>query len=443
LASVISMPRLSDTMSDGVLVKWHKKEGDKVEPGQVLGDVETDKAVQECEAFESGTILKILAAEGARIPVGEPIAILGEAGEDVSAILAKLASGESASHASHAAPAPAAAPAAAPAPAPAPKPAPAPVAAAPAPVVVPVAAPVSAPLSSGRILASPVARKIAREADLDLAQVQGSGPSGRIVRKDVEAALAAPKPAPVVVAVPAAAPAPLHIPSAWASNGESKPASSMRRTIARRLVESKTTIPHFYLTMEVDMDEAVKFRALVHDPDAGQPITYNDLIVKAAAIALKRIPEAHAAWEGETIRYFERVDISVAVSTDEGLITPVVRGADQKSIGTIAAEIRKLAERARERKLKPEEFTGGTFSISNLGMFGVEEFSAIINPPESCILSVGALEKKPVVKGDAIVIGHRMRMTLACDHRVVDGVLGARLLREIKAVLERPIKLAL
>ena len=274
MASVISMPRLSDTMSDGVLVKWHKKEGDKVEPGQVLGDVETDKAVQECEAFESGTILKILAPEGTRVPVGEPIAILGEAGEEIGAILATLSSLGGAASAppasGHGTPPGAGtqpgAPAAAALPAGAARSSAsaASAAAPPAPAALPAAPP---PAPGARVLASPVARKIAREADLDLARVHGSGPSGRIVRKDVEAALLAPKPAPVVAAAPALAPAAAHTPSAWAANGESKPASSMRRTIARRLVESTTTVPHFYLTLEVDMDEAVKFRTLVHDPE--------------------------------------------------------------------------------------------------------------------------------------------------------------------------------
>jgi pyruvate dehydrogenase E2 component (dihydrolipoamide acetyltransferase) len=424
MASIISMPRLSDTMADGVLVKWHKKEGETVEPGQVLADVETDKAVQECEAFEKGTLLKLLAAEGDRIPVGAPIAVLGKAGEDISGLA--IPSGAASPHkepSKKEEPKPAAAPVPAPV-----KPA------APAPATPAAPAPVA---RTGRVLASPVARKIALESDLDIASVQGSGPNGRIIRRDVEAALAAPKPAATV------APAAFVMPAAWAENGESRPASSMRRTIARRLLESTQQTPTFYLTVEIDMDEAVAFRKLVHDPENGSPISFNDMVIKAMATALTRVPEAHAAWEGDSIHYFEYADISVAVATEEGLITPVVRKADQKSLGTIAREVRELVEKAKNRKLKPEEFTGGTFSVSNLGMFGIEEFTAIINPPEAAILAVGAIEKKPVVKGDAVVIGHRMRVTLTCDHRVIDGALGAKLLQQFKSLLEKPYRLAL
>ena len=449
MASVLAMPRLSDTMTEGVLVKWHKKEGDKVEPGQILAEIETDKAIQEFESFEGGIILKLLIADGDKTPVGAPIAVIGEAGEDISAELAKLSSPATKpdAHApAKAAPAPTVE-----------KAAPAAVTPTASSAAGPTAAPAPAPAprEDGRVLASPVARKIAREADIDLAQVEGSGPNGRIIRKDVEAALEAKAAQPAVSAAPVSSPSTLgegvsaadgrgfKRPAAWENNGESKPVSQMRKTIARRLLESKTTVPHFYLTVEVDMDEAIKFRTLVHEPDAGNSISYNDLVIKACAVALKRFPEAHAAWEGDSIRHFERADISVAVSTEEGLITPVIRSADQKSLGTIAKEMRALAERARNKKLKPEEFTGGTFSISNLGMFGVEEFSAIINPPEGCILAVGSIEKKPVVKNDTIVVGSRMRITLSCDHRVVDGVLGAKLLQEIKATLEKPMRLAL
>jgi pyruvate dehydrogenase E2 component (dihydrolipoamide acetyltransferase) len=430
MASVLTMPRLSDTMETGVLVKWHKKQGDKVEPGQVLAEIETDKAIQEFESFEKGVLLKLLVGDGDKVAVGAPIAVIGEAGEDVSAELAKLGAPASTEKK---APAPAKAAPAAPS-----------VAAPAAPVTsAPAAAGPQAVTPDGRVLASPVARKIAREADINLATVAGSGPNGRIIRKDVEAALEAKANQPVVAAPVHAEPAAFKRPSAWETNGESHPASQMRKTIARRLLEAKTTIPHFYLTVEIDMDEAVKFRALVHEPDAGNPVSYNDLVIKACAVALSRFPEAHAAWEGDSIRRFAHADISVAVSTEEGLITPVIRHADQKSLGAIAKEMRVLAEKARNKKLKPEEFTGGTFSISNLGMFGIEEFCAIINPPEACILAVGSIEKKPVVKNDALTIGHRMRVTLSCDHRVVDGVLGAKLLQEIKATLEKPMRLAL
>jgi pyruvate dehydrogenase E2 component (dihydrolipoamide acetyltransferase) len=451
MASVLAMPRLSDTMTEGVLVKWHKKEGDKIEPGQILAEIETDKAIQEFESFEGGVILKLLIADGDKTPVGAPIAVIGEAGEDISADLIKLgapakaASAPIAEKAAPAAVAPAASSAAGP------------MSAASAVLAAPGGRPTAATPTreDGRVLASPVARKIAREADIDLAQVEGSGPNGRIIRKDVEAAREAKatqptsSPSTAVESSAVASGGAFKRPAAWEQNGESKPVSQMRKTIARRLLESKTTVPHFYLTVEVDMDEAIKFRTLVHEPDAGNSISYNDLVIKACAVALKRCPEAHAAWEGgspagsDSIRHFERADISVAVSTEEGLITPVIRSADQKSLGTIAKEMRVLAERARNKKLKPEEFTGGTFSISNLGMFGVEEFSAIINPPEGCILAVGSIEKKPVVKNDALTIGSRMRITLSCDHRVVDGVLGAKLLQEIKATLEKPMRLAL
>jgi pyruvate dehydrogenase E2 component (dihydrolipoamide acetyltransferase) len=472
MAQLMEMPKLSDTMTEGVVRKWQKKEGDKVAPGDLVAEVETDKATMDFESFDEGVLLKLLVADGSTVPVGAPIAILGKAGEDISAMLAeaekKQKGSASGKAAAKPAPAPAAEkpPAAKPAAAPAPAAKPAPAAAKPAapaarPAPAPAATPVNGAAAGGKILASPLARRLATDLGVDLRTVAGTGPGGRIVERDVKAAAergpgAAPAAAEANEAAVPRADASLPHPLAPERRAETRPAvtapagedqlqplSLMRKTIARRLVESKTQIPHFYLTAEVDMEAAMTFREQVKEVH-GAKLSVNDLIIKAAALALRRVPEANAGWSpnGDGIIRFGRVDVGMAVAIEDGLVTPVIRSADVKTLGQIAAEAQDLAKRARDRKLKPEDMTGGTFSISNLGMMGVKEFAAIINPPEAAILAVGTVRKEPVVKNNQIVIGQRMAMTLSCDHRVIDGALGARLLQAIVAILERPITLA-
>ena len=464
MAQILNMPRLSDTMSEGRLIKWHKKEGDKIAPGDVLAEVETDKANMDFESFDDGVLLKILIGDGQTAPVGGPVAIIGKAGEDVSELLAKVKSGETA-------PAPKAAEKKAPAsPAPSEKQAPA------APVETkPPAKPQPQPEQKapppqtqtqtrtqtgtqtrtseqpapsgnghgGRILASPLARRIADERGIDLRQVQGSGPSGRITKEDVEKfepgaapeprAPAAPRPTPM------AEPRPISVAT---PPGEPQPLSMMRKTIARRMTEAKQQTPHFYLTAEADMDAAVAFRGQVNEA-LGVKISFNDLVVKACALALRRLPQVNASWADGGIILHDRVHVGVAVAIDDGLITPVVQDADMKSLGAIAREVQELAALARDRKLRPEHYTGGTFTVSNLGMFGVEEFAAIINPPEAAILAVGAVRKVPVVKGDSVGIGNRMKITISGDHRVIDGATGAKFLQEVLRILEHPMTLAM
>jgi pyruvate dehydrogenase E2 component (dihydrolipoamide acetyltransferase) len=423
MATLIVMPRLSPTMEEGVLAKWTKKEGDKIAPGDVIAEVETDKANMDFPLEDEGVLLKLLVKEGDTVRLGAPVAILGEAGEDVSEALASAGA---------AAPPAAAAPKAE-AKAPAPKP----EAKAPAPKleVVPTVAARSGNGHGGRVLASPFARKVARERGIDLHEVRGSGPGGRIVAKDVQGAAVEAR------AVPAPVPAPVPL-----AEDRMVPASQMRKTIARRLVEAKQQIPHIYLTAEATVDKLFAMREQMNEV-AETKISVNDLVVKALALALRRIPEANVSWTADGILQHGRVDLGIAVSLPEGLITPVVRNADQKSIGALSREIKELAERARAKKLKPEEFSGGTATVSNLGMYGVKQFEAIINPPESVILAVGTTEKRPIVVErdgrDEVVVARRMALTVSCDHRTVDGVLGARLLAEVVKLLEQPMGLVL
>jgi pyruvate dehydrogenase E2 component (dihydrolipoamide acetyltransferase) len=489
MAQIVDMPQLSDTMREGVLRKWRKNEGEKIVPGELFAEVETDKATMDWEAYDEGTLLKKLIPDGATVPVGAPIAILGNPGEDITALIAEAAARTAAkkggaagaakpeakaeAKSDTAAVAPSApadnaqASAAAPAPA-----APAKAASAPAAKSAPAAGAAArpaparpTPANGAKILASPLARRLATDLGIDLRAVSGSGPGGRIVERDVKAAATAPvaaAPAPVEARAPeaspqprqaAAAPGPLPLqlvpdrrtearPAAPTPSADvEKPLSLMRKTIARRLLESKTTIPHFYLTAEADMDAAMEFREQVIQVHATK-LSVNDLVLKAVALAMRKVPEANASFGEDAIVLHARVDIGMAVAIDDGLVTPVIRDADKKTLGQIANDARELAARARDRKLRPEEMTGATASVSNLGMFGIEHFSAIINPPEAVILAVGAVRKLPVVKGDKIVIGQRMALTLSCDHRVVDGATGAKLMQAIVAILERPITLA-
>ena len=486
MAQILDMPQLSDTMKIGVLQKWRKNEGDLVSPGEVMAEIETDKAVMDFEAFDKGVLLKRLIADGASVPVGTPIAIIGKAGEDIAALIeeAKARAG-GAKPAAAAKPEPAK-PAVATAPA---KAEPAkPAAAKPAAQTAPAASPANgqaAPAQAarpaqparpaaaasatpaGKVLASPLARRLATDLGIDLRAVQGTGPGGRIVERDVKGAAegSAPPAAPAVdwhaaeeapataTAPRASAATPLPAQLVPDRRAEARPAaaplaedlikplSMMRRTIAARLLESKTTIPHFYLTVDIDMDAAMEFReqvAQVH----GAKLSVNDLVLKACALAMRKVPEANSSFTEEAIIQHARVDIGMAVAIEDGLVTPVIRDADKKTIGAIATEAREMAGRARERKLKPDEMTGATFSVSNLGMLGIRDFAAIINPPEGAILAVGTVRKEPVVRGDKIVVGQRMSVTLSCDHRVIDGALGAKVLQAIVAILEKPISLA-
>ncbi len=428
------MPKMSDTMEEGVLVAWLKEEGEEIAAGDVIAQVETDKATMDLEAYDDGVLLKRVIGEGDAVPIGALIAVLGKAGEDISGVLARYEQGgDGAAKASappvqqEPAPAPAAAPASLGDGAPA-RSAPQPAARAAAP-----------PEGDGRLKVSPLARKLAGDHGLDLAAIRGSGPEGRIIKRDVEAALAQQE------AAPARRPEPVL---AEAAPYEAVRLSQMRKTIARRLAQSKFTAPHFYLTADIDMEQAVDFRQRLNvlaEQQERPKISFNDLITKACALALRRHPFVNASYleeEGE-IRQHRAVHVGVAVAIDEGLVTPVIRHADQKGLGQIAEETRALAERARERKLQPDEMAGSTFTTSNLGMFGIDEFTAIINPPNACILAIGAIRDVPVVRDGQVVPGKRMKVTLSCDHRLVDGATGAQFLGTVRQYLEEPLHLLL
>jgi pyruvate dehydrogenase E2 component (dihydrolipoamide acetyltransferase) len=420
------MPKLSDTMTEGTVAKWRKQKGDKVAAGDVIAEVETDKATMEMESFDDGILTEIYVIEGGKVAVGQNVAML-------------LAPGESA-------PAGGGAPAA---PAPAPKA----EAAAPAPASAPAAAPqksepTPAPASENggtRVKASPLARKVATEKSIDLSRLTGTGPGGRIVQRDVLGAqTGAPARSAAPTASPAApAPAPLTVPPTPPGEGDQRiPLTGMRRAIAERLLASKTQIPHFYLNIEVDAADLMRIRAEINaDAEkAGQAkLTVNDFILKAAILAAARVPKVNASFAGDSIIQYANVNMSVAVAVEDGLVTPVIRAAQKKSLREISEAVKDLATRARTKKLKPEEYQGGTLTVSNLGSYGIETFSAIINPPQSLILSVGAVVKKPVVdaKGQ-IVVGQRMNIGLSADHRVVDGAIGAEYLAELRKLIENP-----
>jgi pyruvate dehydrogenase E2 component (dihydrolipoamide acetyltransferase) len=450
----VILAKLSPTMEEGTIVKWNKNEGDAVKSGDVLAEIETDKANMEMEALGGGILRKILVPAGGKAPVGALIGVIAGKDEDISKLLATAAAPAPAA-AAPAAPAPAVAapappaesqPAAAPAPAATPEqpqaqPAPQPAAgaAAPAPAApAPAAAAPAAQGDGGRVKASPLARSMAAQQNIPLGSVPGSGPGGRIIKRDIEAwSQAGPAPA----AAAAGAPAPAAVPAAPViTPGQEIALSGMRKTIARRLSESKVQSPHFYVTVEIDMEGAAALREQVQKAEETK-VSYNDIIVKACAKALRRFPAVNASWRGESIAVHGEVNIGVAVAINDGLIVPVVRNADRKSLLEVSREVKELAGRARERRLKPEEFSGGTFSISNLGMYDVTAFTAIINPPESAILAVGAVREVPVVKGGAVVPGLRMQVTLSSDHRVIDGALAAQFLAELRRLLESPVSI--
>jgi pyruvate dehydrogenase E2 component (dihydrolipoamide acetyltransferase) len=430
----ILMPALSPTMTEGNLAKWLKKEGDEVHSGDVLAEIETDKATMEFEAVDDGRVGKILVPEGAQgIKVNQPIALLLGEGEDASA-LDKFSGSP------------------------------------PKPAAIREKPTTDEPISAtrppaganrggnGRIFASPLARRMAQLAGLDLNMITGSGPRGRIVKADIEAALSAGRGAPAAMpGRPAVAPqappaAPIPAPAlskervlALAGNPPytERPLTAMRRVIARRLTESKQTIPHFYLTVDCEIDELLKFRTELNAKSDAYRISVNDFVIRATALALRQVPAANASWSDEAILLWDSVDIAVAVALDDGLITPIVKNADRKGLATIANETKDLAARAREGTLKLEEFQGGTFSISNLGMFGVRDFAAVINPPHGGILAVGAGEQRPVVKDGALSIATVMSCTLSCDHRAVDGAVGAQFLAAFKKLVEDPLTMLL
>jgi pyruvate dehydrogenase E2 component (dihydrolipoamide acetyltransferase) len=421
------MEALSPTMEEGQLVQWLKSEGDQISNGDVLAEIETDKATMELVARGNGVLRKIFVEAGGVAPVGSVIAVIAGSDEDISGI-----EGHSGGTATAVAEPPAepakkekeAKPVAASAP---PEPAPKPAAAAGA------AAPSTAG-NGGRVKASPLARRLAEEMGVDISRVEGSGPGGRVVKRDIEAAKAAGVPAPSV--------------AAWVPDGteyEDVPTSQMRKTIAKRLVQSLGPVPTFYLTVDVDMTRVLEARESINamlEKD-GLKVSINDIVLKAVAGALRRHPECNAQWNESHVRRFNAVHLGVAVAVDDGLITPVVRDAHAKGIARIGAEVRELAGRAREKKLKPEEYTGATFSVSNLGMFGIHEFTAIINPPEAGILAVGGIEETPVVVDGQVTVQPRMRVTMSCDHRVIDGATGAQFLQTLRAMLEEPTAILL
>lgn len=438
MATQVVMPKLSPTMEEGQIARWLKQEGDKVSMGEPLAEIDTDKATMEMQALSNGILRKILIKEGESAPLGQPIAVIGEADEDISALISQ-AGGAQAQTAPQPPPEKKDEAAATPQPAPA------------------EAAKVSQPSGNGaqgataqaqsgdRLIVSPLAARMAAEAGINLRSLTGSGPGGRIIKRDIEAAMsagqqqAAQAPQRHLRAVQPGAQAPEPAQVEGASPYRDEPASVMRQTIARRLVTSIGPVPHFFLTAEIEMDRVAEMRRNINELDPELKISINDIIIKVTAVALIQHPQINASFQDRIVRYYERADIGVAVAIEDGLITPVVRAADQKSLSQIASEVRELADRARSRKLMPEEYTGATFSISNLGMLGIDEFTAVINPPEAAILAVGAVTPKPVVRDGQVVVRQMMRVTMSCDHRAIDGATGARFLQTFKRLLENPL----
>jgi pyruvate dehydrogenase E2 component (dihydrolipoamide acetyltransferase) len=431
-ASVIRMPKMSDTMQEGVIAAWHKKVGDKVSSGDLLAEVETDKATMELESYEDGVLLHIGIEEGNSVPVDGVIAVIGEKGADYQALLQAEEAGSDGQEAKAEADAPA-------------------TSQAPAEAVAPsgqgaqqTGEAAASSDDDSRIKASPLARKMAQEKGFNLNQIKGTGPEGRIVKKDVEEF----KPSAAPAAQPQAAPGQkadkqpsIQLPQVVGEERyEDKKISQMRKTIAKRLAESKFTAPHFYLTMEIDMDKAISARESLNQISPVK-ISYNDMVIKAAALALRRHPDVNVSWQGDTMRYNQHVNIGVAVAVPEGLLVPVVRFADTKTLSHISAEVKDLGGKAKNKQLQPKDWEGSTFTISNLGMFGIDEFTAIINPPDACIMAVGGIKQTPVVKGGQIVPGNIMKVTLSCDHRAVDGAVGAAFLQTFKGLLEDPIRM--
>ena len=420
MEEVVLMPRLSDTMTEGVIAGWQKNVGDTVKKGEVLADIETDKATMELESYKDGILLYQGAKAGEKILVNDLLCVIGAAGTNVDAIVAAVKSGAGATAPAAIAPATSLAPTTAPAPA-----------------AAPAAPAVQAVVNEGRIFASPLARKMAEERGIDLKYVKGTGDNGRITKFDIDGYV--PAAASATQAVSAAAPAVQAVASGVVSF-EDQPVSQMRKTIARRLSESLFTAPHFYITMTIDMDAAVAARAKINEV-APVKISFNDMVVKATALSLKQHPKINSSWLGDSIRTNHHVNIGIAVAVDEGLLVPVVRFADTKTLSEIGVAVKGFAQKAKDKKLQPADWEGSTFTISNLGMFGVDEFTAIINPPDACILAVGGIAQVPVVKNGQVVPGNVMKVTLSCDHRVVDGAAGAAFLQTLKSLLEEPLRM--
>lgn len=419
MAEVILMPKLSDTMTEGVVAEWHKKVGDTVSSGELLAEIETDKATMEFESFYDGVLLHIGIEKGATAPVNDVLAIIGEKGEDIQGLLADAKKSNAVAEEApkqeevlkeekEVAPVQAATPA------PAPKPAPQPVA---------------QTATDARIFASPLAKKLAEEKGIDVGLVRGTGENGRIVKRDVENYVPYERPAGgnSFTAAPAGT-----------ESYRDENVSQMRKVIAKRLAESKFTAPHFYLTLEIDMDNAIASRKAMNAQE-GVKVSFNDMVVKAVAMSLRKHPTVNSAWMGDFIRRNDHVHIGVAVAVEDGLLVPVVRFADTKGLAQIGAEVKEFAQKAKDKKLQPQDWEGNTFTISNLGMYGIEEFTAIINPPDSCILAVGGIKQVPVVKNGQVVPGNIMKVTLSCDHRVVDGASGSEFLNTFKSYLENPV----
>jgi pyruvate dehydrogenase E2 component (dihydrolipoamide acetyltransferase) len=439
MATQVVMPKLSPTMEEGQLSRWLKKEGDSVSMGEPIAEIDTDKATMEMQALGSGVLRKILIGEGETAPLGQLIAVIGEPDEDISAILAEAGSSKAAIAASSkesdtaeeqsdgdAKPVSAAAQGA-------------------VSQSGNGASEASQDKDGGRLVVSPLAARMAAEAGINLRTLRGSGPGGRIVKRDIEEAMKTPHPATTPTkshTVQTRNRQPLQEaevvgPSAY----RDEPSSEIRRVIARRLVTSLGPVPHFFLTTDIEMERSAEARALINELDPESKISLNDLIIKVAAVSLIQHPQVNASFQEKSVRYYEHADVGVAVAIEDGLITPIVRSADRKSVVQIAAEVRELATRARARKLRPEEYTGASFSVSNLGMFGIDEFTAIINPPEAAILAVGAMTPKPVVRDGNVVVRQMMRVTMSCDHRVIDGATGARFLQTLKQMLENPLSM--
>jgi pyruvate dehydrogenase E2 component (dihydrolipoamide acetyltransferase) len=422
----ILMPALSPTMTEGKLAKWHKREGEEIKAGDIIAEIETDKATMEFEAVDEGRLGKILVAEGSEgVAVNTPIAVLLEEGESASDVKAAPKKDEKKAEA-----------------APAPKPEER-KAEAPKPAAAPAA---PAAKSGDRVFASPLARRMAEQAGIDLKAVAGSGPHGRIVKADVEKApkgAAAPAAATAGKAAPVASgPGARQLADLLKMPYKLEPLSGMRKTIARRLTESKQTVPHFYLTIDTEIDELLSLRKRLNDKTDAK-ISVNDFVIRAVALALKKVPTANASYDDSGMMYYEHADISVAVATPNGLITPIIKQAEGKGLTQIAGEMKDLAARARDGKLKPEEYQGGTFSISNLGMFGIKQFEAVINPPQGCILAIGAGEQRPIVKNGVVVPATIMTCTLSVDHRAVDGAVGAQFLQAFKGFIDDPLTMLL
>jgi len=413
MAEIVRMPRLSDTMTEGTVAKWHKKVGDTISEGDLLAEIETDKATMEFESFQEGVLLHIGVEEASTAPVDCILAVLGEEGEDVTAVIeAESSPAEEVKEEVVEAPVKEVvveAPKAAPAPAP-------------TPVAAPVPAPVVATSSSnGKVKASPLAKRLAEEKGINLSLIPGSGDGGRVIKRDVD-----------------------NYQGGVVRSGlteerfTEQPISQMRKTIARRLSESKFTAPHFYLSISVNMDNAITSRKAINAM-GGQKISFNDIIVKATAMSLREHPVINSSWRGDAIRTNEHVNVGVAVAVEDGLLVPVVRYTDTKTLAEISTEVKGFAQAAKDKKLQPADWEGSTFTISNLGMFGIDEFTAIINTPDACILAVGGIQQVPVVKEGQIVPGNVMKLTLSCDHRVVDGASGASFLQSLKSYIENPI----